>query len=67
MWLISTFNPIALPAFFTIIAKSPTLNSSVNWLNTRNSPGSAGLAIANSIHRTVSRISKKPRVCPPLP
>ena len=30
-------------------------------------PAFAGLRQASSIHRTVSRISRKPRVCPPFP
>ena len=48
-------------------ASSSTENCSVNWLKTRHSPGRAGFKHANSTHRTVSRISRYPRVCPPLP
>ena len=44
-----------------------TENCSVNWLKTRNSPGVAGFRQAISMQRTVSRMSRKPRVCPPLP
>ena len=54
-------------AAWTIFASSRTENCSVNWLKTRHSPGFAGFRQAISMQRTVSRISRNPRVCPPLP
>ena len=93
-----TSMPIFFPALVTSSASWFTENCSVNWLNTRISPLSAGLSMAIWIHRTVSlrgcagpdfvpapsaarsarqlwglramtphRMSRKPRVCPPLP
>ena len=40
---------------------------SVIWLNTRNSPRSAGFSAANRMQATVSRMSMRPRVWPPSP
>src|SRR5277367_1661586 len=45
-------------------ARSSTEKRSVNWLYTRHSPFFAGFSQAISMQRTVSRISRKPRVCP---
>ena len=59
--------PSSCRAACTMCARSSTENCSVNWLNTRNSPGAAGCVQAISMQRTVSRMSRKPRVCPPLP
>ena len=40
---------------------------SVIWLNTRNSPRSAGFSEAIRMHSTVSTMLIRPRVCEPLP
>ena len=62
-----TFKPTLAPASVTRRARSLTENCSVNWLKTRNSPELAGASMASCTHRTVSRMSRKPRVWPPLP
>ena len=59
--------PFRVAAACTMCASSSTENCSVNWLNTRHSPGAAGFRQAISMQRTVSRISRNPRVWPPLP
>ena len=40
---------------------------SVIWLNTRNSPRSAGFSTASRMHSTVSRMSIRPLIWLPVP
>ena len=51
----------------TVSAISRTDICSVSWLNTRNSPGSAGRSDASRMHWTVSTMLMIPRVWPPWP
>ena len=51
-----TRQPRCSPAALTRSASSSTVNCSVNWLNTRSSPGPAGWAAARATQAIVSRM-----------